>query len=46
MALINFCKKSAWDKLVLASILYKKIVIKFFCTIVNIVGYVLMVRGS
>ena len=46
VALINFCKKGYWDKLVLASILYKRIVIKFFWTIVNIAGYVIMVRGS
>ena len=46
MALINFCKKSEWDKLVLAIILYKRIVIKLFWTIGNIVGYVIMVRGS
>ena len=47
MALINFFfLKSAWDKLVLASILYKRIVIQFFWTITNIVGYVIMVKGS
>ena len=46
MALINIFVKSAWDKLVLACILYKRIVIKFFGTIANIVEYVIMVRGS
>ena len=30
MALINHFVKSAWDKLVLACVLYKRIVIKFF----------------
>ena len=34
MALINPFVKSAWNKLVLA------------CTIANIVGYIIMVRGS
>ena len=45
MALINLFVKSARDKLVLACILYKIIVIKFLWTIANIVGYVIMVRG-
>ena len=45
MALINFCKKCL-GQLVLASILYKIIVIKFFWTIANIVRNVIMVRGS
>ena len=43
MALINLFVKSAWDKLVLACILYKRIVIKLFWTIADIVGYVIMV---
>ena len=30
MALINHSVKSVWDKLVLACVLYKRIVIKFF----------------
>ena len=34
------------DKTFVKSILYKRIVIKFFWTIANIVGYVIMVRGS
>ena len=38
--------KSAWNKLVLANILYKIIVIKFFWTIANIVWYVIMLRRS
>ena len=46
MALMNFFVKSARDKLVIVCILFKRIVIKFFWTIANIVGYVIMVRGS
>ena len=43
MASINLFVKSVYDKLVLTCIL---VVIKFFWTIANIVGYVIMVRGS
>ena len=42
MALINPFVKSSWDKLALACVLYKRIV----WTTANIVGYVIMVRGS
>ena len=45
VALINLFVKSAWDKPVLACILYKRIVIKLFWTIADIVGYLIMVRG-
>ena len=45
MALINLFVKSARDKLVIDVFLYKRIVIKFFWTIANIGGYVIMVKG-
>ena len=46
MALINPLVTSAWSKLALVRNFYKRIVIKFFWNIVNIVGYVTMIRES
>ena len=43
MTLINSCKKCL-GKTSYSSILYKRMVIKFFWTIANIVRYVIMVR--
>ena len=45
VALINLFLKGARDKLVIDVFLYKRIVIKFFWTIANIDGYVIMVKG-